>query len=118
MKINIGEYELHDSGSVITIQNKPIEFFFPNFSVRVEFEDTEDKKDIQMNFSLEENNKVLVARLKNFNNYLGTENNEPVNVGRLNNRELLFQFRVYGMESADNKVFHYTWLLGKVVQDG
>lgn len=118
MKIQIGEYDLYESGSLISGGGQPTEFFFPNFSVQVKFENTENKSEQAMIFNLEEEHKRLVISLKNFTNTLGIENVEPIEVGKINNRKLYLQFRVYGMDNSENKLFHYTWLLEKEDQNG
>lgn len=108
MKIKISEFEVYESGSVISPNGRPIEFFFPNFSVEIVFETTEDTKDIAINFEIAE--KKLIVRLRNFSNSLGTENLGPINVGTLEGKDLFLQFRVYAMDNGHNKLFHYTWL--------
>ena len=118
MTIKVGNYEVYESGTVFSINSEPIEFFFPNFSVKVEFEESENKDDIKINYDLQQDNQRLVVKLLNFTNPLGTENTVPVEVGHINNRKLLFQFRTYAMDSGENKVLHYSWLLGEEVNNG
>jgi hypothetical protein len=118
MKITSGEYEIFESGTVINFEEEPITFELEDLKVTLLFKDDSDKK---KNHDLEFNPispKELEIILINFNNPLGTGTKSPISIGRLNDRKLYLNFRVYdSLNKKSNKTIDYCWYLGKEVQD-
>ena len=118
MKIKVGEYEILDSGTIVSIEDEPIDFLIAEnigFTIRIMFENDLEIKE----------SKVLVEKydkagakliLKNFNS-IGMGTIKPVQIGVLNHRELFLNYRVYSLNKG-GKTFHYTWFLGKEVKNG
>jgi hypothetical protein len=116
MEIKVGEYDVLKDGTIVGIENEPIDFFIIKelgFIVRITFKDNPINKEPKV--SAESFDKVGVSlTFTNFNNSIGIGSIKPVKIGVLNNRELLLNYRIYSIEKA-GKTFHYTWLLGKEV---
>ncbi len=118
MKIKIGEYDILESGTIVAVENEPIDFFLIEnlgFTVRIVFENDLEVKESRVKG--EPYDKVgAKLTLTNFNS-IGIGNVSPMHIGTLNNRELFINYRVYSLDKGA-KTFHYTWLLGKEVKDG
>jgi hypothetical protein len=118
MKIKVGEYEVYDSGTIVSNKNEPIDFFLDesvSFTVRLVFID--DENQIQSaTAEIFEKNGIQITFV-NYNNSFGNGNPEPIPFGKFKNRELFFNYRIYGIDLG-GKHIHYTWLLGKEVANG
>ena len=118
MKIKVGDYDILESGTVVSIENEPIDFLIAEnigFTIRIVFED--DSEINESKVIAEQYDKVgAKLTLKNFNS-IGMGTIKPVQIGVLNNRELFLIYRVYSLDKG-GKTLHYTWLLGKEVRNG
>ena len=115
-QVRVGEFEVYDSGCVTSIGNRDIVFTLTdNVRVRLHFESQDGEG---QHFSAAVENNVLVITFVNFNNPLGTELTDAVEIGTLNGRRLFCHFRVLGMNENGNRVIFYTWLLGDNVNNG
>lgn len=118
MKIKIGEYDIFDSGTIVSVENEPIDFILVEnigFIIRIVFEDDLENKESRVKG--EAFDKVgAKLTLINFNK-IGIGNVKPTQIGTLNDRELFLSYRVYSLDKG-GKTFHYTWLLGKEVKNG
>jgi hypothetical protein len=119
MNIKIGDYEVYESGTVIGNYNESIDFNLNKdigFIIRISFVTDSVNGETRIEIEpLDKNGGHF--KFINFNNSLGIGNITPLLVGKLNERELLLNYRVYSIEKA-GKTFHYTWLLGKEVANG
>lgn len=120
MKIKVGEYDILESGTVIGNENEPVDFILDtktNFTLRMNFKDDDslEKKPSIKAELLGEN--ILQILFKNFDNPLGNGNVKPIKLGVNQGRELSINYRIYSIEES-GKLIHYTFLLGKEVQDG
>jgi hypothetical protein len=119
MKIKSGNYEVFNSGTVISFEHEPVTFnLADDLQIRLAFKDDIDNKEghcIEFNPI---SNSELEIILINFNNSLGTGNQVPLQVGTLNNKLLYLNFRVYTLNVNTNKTIHYCWYLGKEVVIG
>jgi len=119
MKIKVGNYDVLNSGTIVSIENEPIDFSIAEdigFTIRIIFKtNTEEKEPI---IKAEKFDKVgAELTFWNFNNSIGIGNVTPLNIGSLNSRELLLNYRVYSLNKG-GKTLHYTWLLGEEVKNG
>lgn len=62
MKISVGEYEVYDSGSVLSHGDKDIFFEIKNLKVKIEFENNPENTSYDANISLIENNTCLLTK--------------------------------------------------------
>lgn len=113
MKISVGEYEVYDSGSVLSHGDKDILFEIKNLKVRIKFANDLENANYDAKISLIENNTCLLLTLVNFNNSLGTGLTNPVEIGTINGSRLYLQFVVYRLGESDTRMFSYTWLTRK-----
>lgn len=116
-QVNVGEYEVFDSGCVTSIGNRDIMFTLQEgVRVRLHFETIESENQ-RFSASVDEGG-VLVITFINFNNPLGTELTDAIEIGKLDGKKLFCHFRVLGMNSSTNRVVFYSWLLGDCVNNG
>ena len=115
IKIHVGEYEVYDSGSVLSHSNT-ILFEIKNLRVRVDFktDSTNSKYDAKISLIENENGPCLLLTLINFNNPLGTGLTTPVEIGTINGSHLFLSFIVYRLGESDIRLFSYTWLTKKI----
>jgi hypothetical protein len=119
MKITSGNYEVFDTGTVISFELEPVTFHLADdLQVRLLFrDDLEKHEDHRLEFNPISNN-ILEIIIINFNNPLGTGNTTPLQIGIFNNKFLYLNFRVYTLNAKSNKTIHYCWYLGEEVQNG
>lgn len=118
MKIKVGEYEVLDSGTIVSNKDVPIDFILDestNTKVRLKFINDQNLGQ-SATAEIFEKTSILIT-FTNYNNSLGIGNPEPLPFGKLKNRELFFNYRIYSLDSG-GKHIHYTWLLGKEVTNG
>lgn len=114
--IKVGNFDVIDTGSVTSVAGNDIIFDVADrVKVRLSFTTTDDKKQ-SMSSNLQDGE--LTITLQNFNNPLGTEFTDAVEIGKLNGRKLFLHIRVLGMESTSNRVVLYTWYLGDNISNG
>ena len=113
MKISVGEYEVYDSGSVLSHGDKDILFEIRNLKIRIKFENNPEVTNYTANINLIDGNTCLQITLINFNNQIGTGLTNPVEIGTINGSRLYLQFVVYRLGESDTRLFSYTWLTRK-----
>lgn len=117
-KIEIGDYEVLESGCVTSIQNQDILFSLSdNIKIRIQFNST-DSKEQTMNLKLNDDSTELTVELSNFNNPLGTEFANAIEIGKFQGRKLSMHVKVIGMRDSMNRVVFYTFLLGGLINNG
>ena len=113
VKLKVGEYEVYDSGTIITHDNKEIVFEIKNLKVKILFKTDSEKKAHDANITLVEGGSCLQIALTNFDNSLGTGLTEPIEIGIINGSRLCLQFLVHALNDGGTKMFSYTWLTKK-----
>lgn len=94
MIVSTGNRTLIDTCSIV-VNNEPIRVeLSPTIVLQFEFENTTDKK---QNLNLEVVDGILVVRLQNFNNPLGTAPAEPIEIGTYQNQPLFVHFSIHTM---------------------
>lgn len=115
MKIKSGEYEVIFSGTVIGIDQEPIEFQFPethaSLKIIIDFKDDPDIEGSPIKFDFPED-KSLKLTMINSKSKLGSGNTKLLEIGFLENRKLYLNYRVYSINDL-SKTIHYTFYLGK-----
>lgn len=114
MKISVGDYEIYDSGAVISHDNKDVLFEVKNLRVKIVFKNDPENKSYDAKISLPEDRSCLLFTLTNFNNSLGTGLTRPVEIGTINDTRLFLQFMVYRLGESDSRMISYTWLIRKI----
>jgi hypothetical protein len=120
MKITTGQenYEVLDSGTIISYMDEPICFqIAADLKIVMSFKTDKDVKDQKMDYKAV-GNKELEIILTNFNNTLGTGNAAPLPLAKINNRQVYLNFVVYAFDEKSNKTVHYTWYLREEVANG
>ena len=115
--IQVGDFEVLDSGTVTSNNGNDVLFTISDaVKIRLVFRTTEDGKKT-MSTSLNSNNELEFI-LNNFDNPLGTEFTEALEIGTFKSRNLYFHARVLGMDNTSNKVIIYTFYLGGAINNG
>lgn len=117
MKITTGKenYEILDTGTVITFKDEQISFqLADDLKIIMVFKADKDVKGQKMDYNVI-NNKELEIILTNFTNTLGTGNALPLPIAKINNRQVYVNFVVYALDEKSNKTIHYTWYLREEV---
>lgn len=115
-QIKVGNYDVLDSGCVTSVAGKDVVFVVANnMKVRLKFTTTEDKSQSMTSDLL---NGELSITLQNFNNPLGTEFTDAIEIGTYQGRRLLLHVRILGMEATTNRVIIHTWFLGDNLSNG
>lgn len=116
MKIKTGEYEVVFSGSVVMVDNKPVEFQFPetHASLRIilSFKEDSNVEGSPIEFHPNQETKTLelvIINSKGLNNF---GNTTLLEIGFLQNRKLYLNYRVLTIGNISNTI-HYTFYLGE-----
>lgn len=117
VKISSGNYEVIDSGTVVSNLNEVIEFKISTLTFVMEFRNNPEIINNRVDKEAFNNNTSLRLIFYNYNNSLGTGNVNPVSLGTINNRRLFINYRVYALSENSGKTFHYSFLLEKEVSD-
>lgn len=106
-KIKIGDFDLLESGSIITMRDADIRFFIKDLEYVFHFVNNEEHEaKIQV---ISNNGKKMEVELQNFNDALGIGNVNPLPMGTIEGNDLFFFFRVTQLEEG-GKTMHYSWL--------
>lgn len=117
MEIKVGNLDVLSSGCVTSFNNSDVLFTVTeNIKVRVHFI-SNDAENQSMSASINESSELQI-NLVNFNNPLGTEFTNPIEVGTVSGQRLLLHLKVLGMSSGSNKTVIYTWLKGGAIING
>ena len=108
----ISNYEIVDSGSLITCDNSQrVEFTVECdngfvFILRFEFEKNSDNGH---NLKLRiDNNNTIVFLCTNFDNTLGTGTNKPIELATVDNKKIYINFWIYALGQDTLKKIDYT----------
>jgi len=120
MRIQIGKYRVHESGSVIGSENEPVDFILEREEkvtrLRMKFE--EDKNDSSPSVKAEVwGDDGVQIIFKNFSDNLSFGLPEPLPFGRLNGKNLFLQYRISSFPQG-GYLIHYTWLIEEEVTYG
>ncbi|MBQ6050135.1 MAG: hypothetical protein IJL35_06010 [Bacteroidaceae bacterium] len=117
MKIEVDEYEVLYSGTVITHDNKNVIFELKPLKFRLVFKTDTTVKDSPINLNLHKEDSCLDIVLTNYNNPLGQGLVRPINVATLNSKVLLLQLIVHSLNDSGAKIIHYVWLTKEMKED-
>lgn len=108
--IKMSEYEVLSSGSILALEDTPVEFQIRNLTFVFVFIKTEDEnKEMVVNVRGESNVRARIEFI-NFDNELGCGLINPIAVGHIQNRELSLLVR-FSQLNRGGKLIHYSWLL-------
>lgn len=108
--IKIGDYDVLSSGSVIAIENVPIQFSIYDLKISFLFE-SESEGEKGMNIRLHiVSDKEAEYTFVNYDAQLGCGLVRPIHVGTINGRDLSVMAR-FSQLNIGGKLIHYTWLL-------
>lgn len=129
-KINVGNYEVISSGTVIVPNTEFLEFLFDNLRFKIIFETEKDDNGnlTQGHYTLSvEKDEVtqsefLKITMFNQNKSFFSSSNTMIPVATLKNRKLLLKFCINSINTQDkedkeDKIFFYTWFLEKIVDN-
>ena len=111
IKIDLEDFEVISSGTVIGVIDKPITFHITDLIFELRFRINKDHTEQKILSEIPPNQKRLVITFENFNNSLGIGNVDPLNVGTVNDRLLYLNYIIYSLADNAGKLLHYTWLL-------
>ena len=109
LQIKTGGRDVVASGSVITANNRNLEFQLANLRVVFLFET--DAGPTRMG-TASASGSSLHLPLFNFNNSIGAGTTAPIEIGTLSGQKLLLSFMVYALNPESTKTVHYTFMLG------
>ena len=112
VKIDVGEYEVISSGSVITFENKDVTFYVDNLTIILKFIYDETVKGMSLNATVT-SDKVLEFRFFNIDNAVNAGVQKPLNVGNVNGHQLFIEFAVTNIGDKGYKLISFTWLIKK-----
>lgn len=116
INITVGGREVLYSGTVTSTNNADVLFeIAENLKIRLRF--VSEDGGAQLIQAVVEDG-VLVLTLLNFNNPLGTEFTNAIEIGTYKGRSLFLHVRVYAMNESENRVINHTWYLDGVVNNG
>jgi len=108
--IKMSEYEVLSSGSILALEDTPVEFQIRNLTFVFVFIKSEDEnKEMVVNVRGESNVRARIEFI-NFDNELGCGLINPIAVGHIQNRELSLLVR-FSQLNRGGKLIHYSWLL-------
>jgi len=111
-------YEILDTGTVITFKDEPIKFqLAADLKIILRFKLDKDAKERKMDFNAISDNELEII-LTNFNSSLGTANLDPLPIAKINNRQVYFNFMIYALNESSQKTVHYTWYLREEITNG
>lgn len=123
-RINIGNFEIISSGSLIIPNSEFIEFLFDNLKFKIIFETEKDDKGnltqghYSVNIEKEETTQLEYLKITMFNqnNSFFSSTNSMIPVATLKNRKLFLKFCINSINTQGNgekedKIFFYTWFL-------
>lgn len=114
MKIKSDIYDVHETGSIISINKKPIDFILEGLTFRFIFEDDPSKGKNKLRAEkFPESQKGLKLIFSNFNDSHGVGNLSPLQLGWIKNRNLYLNYRIYCLTPESDKLIHFTWYLGE-----
>lgn len=115
MKLSSGNYEIINSGVAIGIKNEDITIelmeIYSSFKFIFEFIEDHSLEGSPSKFDILDE-KTLKIQLFNLDNNITSGNTEIVNLGHINNRELLLNYRVLGLNELSYTLI-YTFYLKK-----
>lgn len=110
--IKVGDFDLLESGSIITMKDADIQFKIKGLEYVLRFVNTEEgKAKIQM---VSNDGKRLVLELQNFNDPIGGGNISPLPMGVIEGKQVFLLFRISQLEDGGKTMF-YSWLSKPVV---
>ena len=121
MEIRIGNYDVLDTGTIVSNIKDPIDFIVKADildTLRLVFKNEGENKNQSVKAQISDDDpRMVILNFTNYNNPFGTASPEPIPLGKLNGRPLFLNFRVYGTSKKSGVHIHYTWLLGKEGKD-
>ena len=109
LQIRTSEKDVLASGTVLTADNRNLEFQLAHLGVVLLF--LSDGTTTRMEAKSYATS-TLTLTLYNFNNSIGAGTTFPITIGTFNGRELLLAFMVYALSEESSKTVHYTFMLG------
>lgn len=103
-------HSIINHGTVCTFENDPltIKFGLDNHLSLIFIFKEDGTKISKIQTSADSLGIELTLELYNFTNVLGVGNVTPIEIGVLNGKKLLINFRVYTFENNNTKTIHYT----------
>ena len=115
MYIKCGESDVIATGSVIAYSDNPVEMCFPATEgeciFRIFFKEDESDESSRIDVKNLSPSETEIYIINSFTVF-GTGSPAPLDLGEMGGRKISLAFRVYSISSSDEKLLHYTWLLG------
>ena len=109
-KVEIEEYEIISTGTIIGVLDKPIRFRIENLVFELTFRNNSEFQEQKLSTEVLSDGKKMILNFDNFNNSFGTGNQEPMKLGYVSGKAIYFNYRVYSLAENVGKQLHYTWL--------
>ena len=109
LQIRTSGKEVVAAGTVITADNRGLEFQLAHLKVVFEF--ITDAGGMRLENGAPSTS-ILSLRLYNFNSSMGSGTTLPIEIGTLAGRKLWLAFMVYALSPESSKTVHYTFMVG------
>lgn len=109
--INVEEYEVLKSGTVISHDNKEIIFHLENLTYIISFQTDKDyaKTGLRFEDDPSDESKLKIVLVNYDVNSRGIV--IPLQIGSLNEKSLYLQFYLSTLADSSTRIFTYTWLI-------
>jgi hypothetical protein len=115
IKIETDKNDIIDCGTIITLKHEDTIFYFSkdfgSLVIKVRFVQDLNKKEPFLRIK-KIGEKILELEFANFLSVTGLGNNELLPIGFINNKKILFNYRVYSIKGIGHTL-HYTFYLEK-----
>ncbi|MFN8360457.1 MAG: hypothetical protein U0264_11135 [Candidatus Kapaibacterium sp.] len=111
--INMGEFEVLQSGTIINIRNTPITFTINNLTFNINLEDSLTVEKITFTATDKTTLDIRFPIPKSAALGLGGGTNEPLELGLIGSKSLYLNMRVNVLNETAGITVHYTWMLKK-----
>lgn len=109
LQIRTGNRDVIAAGTVITADNRSLEFQLAHLRVVFEFSTDSGSTRIESGGA---SGSALNLCLYNFNNTIGSGTTSPIEIGTFAGRKLWLAFMVYAFSPESSKTVHYTFMMG------
>lgn len=109
MRIATGDYEVLKDGTVIGIDETPIQFLIEDLIFEFVFINEPESQTHSIKAEEFNDKKGIKIIFTNFNNSLGIGNKIPLPLATINNKQLFLNYRIYSLSNDAAKTVHYTW---------
>ena len=124
IKIEVDDFEIINSGSIIVENNQVINFNFKDtgldLNFKIKFTEDSNISDSKFELNVNKENNYLEINIINTGYGLNMGNQNIIPLATISNRQLYLKFMVSSIQNGDDKdnLFNYTWYLKNEINGG